>query len=150
MSQSLSQLLVHLVFSTKHRVPMLHDDIRDELHAYTIGILRHYESPSIITNSVEDHGHILFSLSKNYALAKIIEEVKKGTSKWLKTKGPSYASFYWQTGYGAFSVSPGDVEEVKRYIANQQEHHRTVSFQDELRALLRQYGIEFDERYLWD
>jgi len=150
MSQSLSKLLVHLVFSTKNRQPLIHDDIREELHAYLIGILKAYDSPSLITNTMPDHGHILFSLSKNRALAEVIKEVKNGSSLWIKSKGLAYAHFYWQGGYGAFAVSEADREEVMRYIANQQEHHRHISFQDELRALFKANGIEFDERYLWD
>jgi REP element-mobilizing transposase RayT len=150
MSQSLAKILVHLIFSTKNRQPLIHDDIRDELHAYLIGILQVYESPSLITNSEPDHAHILFSLSKKHALAEIVEEVKKGSSKWIKTKGRSYANFYWQGGYGAFAVSESDRDQVIQYIANQHEHHKKVTFQDELRTLLTLNGIEFDERYLWD
>jgi len=149
MAQSLSKMLVHLIFSTKDRGQMITDDIRDELHAYLVGIFKAYQSPSIIINSVADHVHVLFILSKNHALADIIEEVKKSSSKWVKTKGYQYASFAWQGGYGAFSVSESDCEAVKQYIAKQQEHHREVTFQEELRALLDRNGIAYDERYIW-
>ena len=100
--------------------------------------------------SVEDHVHILFSLSKNYPLMKIVEEVKKGSSKWIKTKGPAFHKFQWQNGYGGFSVSQSGVDAVKRYIAGQEEHHRSVTFQEEFGKFLRKYQIEYDERYVWD
>ena len=119
MSQSLSNIVVHLVFGTKNRQPILRDDIRDELHAYLIGILKAYGCKPIITNSEPEHVHQLFVLSKTHALSFVIEKVKNGSSKWLKTKGLWYAKFYWQDGFGAFSVSESDVESVKRYIANQ-------------------------------
>lgn len=101
-------------------------------------------------NSVDDHIDILFVLSKNHALKKVVEEVKKGSSKWIKTKGEAFAAFYWQAGYGAFSVSQSNVEMVERYIENQEDHHKTVGFQAELRAFLRKHQIEFDEKFLWD
>ncbi len=99
---------------------------------------------------VEDHVHTLFSLSKNHALKKIVEEVKKGSSKWMKSHCRKNNEFYWQSGYAAFSVSQSNVEQVGQYIENQQEHHRRTSFQDELRALFLRHGVEFDERYVWD
>jgi hypothetical protein len=92
----------------------------------------------------------LFSLSKNHALKKIVEEVKKGSSKWMKSEGSGNADFHWQAGYAAFSVSPSKVEEVQRYIENQPERHKRMTFQDELRELFRRHGVEFDERYIWD
>ncbi len=139
-----------LIFSTKYRRSLIHDDIRDELHGYLVGILQAWDSPSIITNTEPDHAHVFFTLSKTHTLAEVIEAVKKSSSKWIKEKGPEYADFYWQTGYGAYAVSEGDRHAVIRYIANQREHHRTVSFQDELRTLFQENGIKFDERYLWD
>ncbi|MHB9026444.1 MAG: IS200/IS605 family transposase [Armatimonadota bacterium] len=150
MSQSLSRVVVHLIFSTKLRKPVLTEEIREELIAYLIGILRNQGCQPIMTNAEREHVHSLFLLSKNHALADIVEEVKKGSSKWLKTKGAFFYDFHWQGGYGAFSVGEDQIEEVKRYIANQQEHHTQVSFQDELRALLKKHGIPFDERYIWD
>jgi REP element-mobilizing transposase RayT len=148
--QSLAKNLIHLVYSTKNREHMLTDAVREELHRYSAGILKEWESPAILINSVEDHIHILYSQSKNHCLAKIVEEVKKGSSRWIKTKGNGFAGFYWQNGYGAFSVSPGHVEALRDYIANQEEHHRTLSFQDEYRRLLTKYGVQWDERYVWD
>jgi REP element-mobilizing transposase RayT len=150
MSQSLASLLTHLVFSTKHRERLIHDGIRDELHRYSASILQDLESPAILINSVEDHIHVLFTLSKNHALKEVVEKLKTGTSKWIKRRDPALASFYWQAGYGAFSVSQSKVDAVIRYIANQREHHATVSFQDEVRTFFHKHRMEFDERYVWD
>lgn len=150
MPQSLVNNLVHLIFSTKNRQPIIQDDVREELHAYIIGILKAYESPSLITNSERDHVHVFFALSKKQRLIDVVEEVKKGSSRWIKSKGIAYAHFYWQGGYGAYSVGETQREEVMRYIANQREHHHKMTFQEELRTLLTLNGILFDERYLWD
>ena len=150
MGQSLAKIVVHLIFSTKDRLPVLGPPIHDELNAYLVGILRELDSPALLVNSVADHVHILFVLSKNVALAKAVEEVKKGSSKWLKTKGAEFAGFHWQNGYGGFSVSESSVDAVKRYIADQEEHHRRKTFQEEFRAFLQRYGVAFDERYVWD
>ena len=150
MPQSLANVLVHLVFSTKERRPLLRDDVRSKLHAYIIGILENHGSPSLETNSVADHIHILFSLSRTITIAKIVEEVKTGSSSWLKTQGDDYRNFHWQNGYGAFSIGQSQMEEVKKYIANQPEHHRKISFQDEYRKFLERYQIQYDERYVWD
>jgi REP element-mobilizing transposase RayT len=150
MGQSLAKIVVHLIFSTKDRLPALTPAVRGELNAYMVGILRELESPALLVNSVADHAHILFVLSKNVALAKAVEEVKKGSSKWLKTKGAEFADFHWQNGYGGFSVSESSVAAVKRYIADQEEHHRRKTFQDEFRAFLQRYGVEYDEQYVWD
>jgi REP element-mobilizing transposase RayT len=149
MPQSLVRNLVHLIFSTKNRAPLLHAAIRPELHGYMAGIFNNWESPALIIGSVEDHLHALFGLSKNHALSKIVEEVKRGSSKWIKTKGPDFRAFAWQNGYGAFSVSPSLVDTVQHYIANREEHHRKVSFQEEFRTFCRRHGVEFDERYVW-
>ena len=151
MSQSLAINLIHLVYSTKHRNPWLTDDVQENLYAYQSQIFKNWESPAIIINGVEDHVHTLFSLSKNHALKSVVGEVKQSSSKWIKTtKGTGNKQFKWQGGYAAFSVSKSNAEQVKNYIRNQQEHHRTVSFQDELRLLFQKHDIEFDERYVWD
>jgi REP element-mobilizing transposase RayT len=150
MPQSLAKILIHLVYSTRNRERILTEDIRDELHRYSAGILKEWESPAILINSVEDHVHILYSHSKNHSPSRIVEEVKKGSSKWLKTKGPSFAAFHWQNGYGAFSVSQSSAAEVLKYIENQKEHHRQKTFQEEFREFLRRYEVPFDERYVWD
>jgi putative transposase len=150
MSQSLAKNLIHLIYSTKNRTPCLSADLRPALYAYMAGILQHWESPALVIGGIADHVHILFCLSKNHPLKKIVEEVKKGASKWLKTKDPNLRDFHWQNGYGAFSVSASNVGQVKRYIENQEEHHRRRTFQEEFRQFLRKYGIEYDERYVWD
>ncbi len=150
MSQSLVKNLVHLIYSTKHRQPWILDETRNGLYAYQAGIFKRWENPALAIGGAEDHVHALFSLSKNHALMKIVEEVKKGSSKWMKTDGPRNTDFHWQNGYAAFSVSRSNAVEVQRYIENQEEHHRRMTFQDELRALFGRHGIEFDERYVWD
>jgi putative transposase len=106
--------------------------------------------PAIVVGGVADHVHALFALSKNHPLIKIIEAVKKGSSKWMKTQGGGNAEFGWQAGYAAFSVSQSNANAVRRYIENQEEHHRGSTFQDELRALFGKHEVEFDERYVWD
>jgi len=108
------------------------------------------QCPVLVVNSVEDHIHILFLLHRTVALSKVVEDVKKSSAKWLKTQSDDYSQFAWQAGYGAFSVSESNVPVVKQYIADQEQHHRKKSFQDELRSFLRKHHIEFDERYLWD
>jgi len=150
MSQSLAKNLVHLIYSTKNRSPCLHREIHEGLFAYQAGILKEWDSPALVIGGVTDHVHALFCLSKNHALAKVIEEVKKGSSKWLKSQGSAYRDFHWQAGYGAFSVSPSNVDEVRRYVEQQEEHHRVQSFQEEFLAFLKRHGMEYDERYLWD
>jgi hypothetical protein len=113
-------------------------------------VFRECDSPSILVGGDVDHIHALFSLSRKWTIADLVEEVKTSTSKWIKRKGGEFQQFYWQSGYGVFSVSQSNVEKVRAYIANQKEHHRKQTFQDEYRALLRKYQIEFDERYVWD
>jgi putative transposase len=150
MSQSLAKNLVHLIYSTKNRAACLNDDVRPKLFAYQAGIFKVLESPAIVLGGEADHVHALFVLSKNHALEKVIEEVKKGSSKWIKTQDRNFTGFHWQNGYGAFSVSQSHVAKLRRYIEGQPEHHRKVSFQDEFRTFLQRYGIEYDERYVWD
>ena len=151
MPQSLAKILVHIVFSTKHRQPFLKDEsLRGELHAYAITVLKSRDSPSLAINTVEDHIHILCSLSRKITVADLVEQLKTSTSKWLKTKSPSLKRFYWQAGYGAFSVSESKRPAIMRYIARQQEHHRRMTYQDELRLICAKQGIEIDERYVWD
>ncbi|MFZ2959645.1 MAG: IS200/IS605 family transposase [Candidatus Ozemobacteraceae bacterium] len=150
MSQSLTKVLVHIVFSTKHRLPLVSDQIRPEMFSYIAGILKELDSPALKIGGTKDHIHILCQLSKNFSLAKVLEEVKKSSSKWLKTKGPEFQKFYWQGGYSAFSVSQSNVEAVAKYIENQREHHLVVSFQNELRKLFEKNAILFNEQYVWD
>ena len=151
MSQSLSKMWSHLIFSTKDRYPFLSDpDTREELHAYVSGILRKHDCPTLQVGGVTDHIHALFVLSKNCSIAQIVYEVKRSSSKWIKTKGQIYKKFHWQNCYGAFSVSQSHVEQVRRYILGQEHHHHKVTFQDEFREFLSRYDVEHDERYLWD
>ncbi len=151
MSQSLAQIYVHIVFSTKDRRPILTDRaIRDEMHRVLGGICNDLASPVLTVGGVEDHVHILCRLGKTCSPADLIKELKRQSSLWAKTNHPRFADFHWQAGYGAFSVSPSHVEALREYVANQEEHHRTETFQDEFRRLLRKYGLEWDERYVWD
>ncbi len=150
MPQSLSQIYVHVVFSTKQREPLLPPPVREHLHAYLATVLKNHGSPALKIGGTGDHVHALFRLSKNDSLAKIVEEIKTSSSKWLKTQGRGLANFHWQSGYAAFSVSPADAGEVADYIAQQETHHRAVSFQNELRSLLERHGVAYDDRYAWD
>ena len=150
MPQSLAQILVHLIFSTKNREPVLSDDIRPELHPYMATIMKGMDSSAILVNSLADHAHVLFHLSKKYPLCDVIEVVKKDSSKWIKTKGRVYRNFHWQSGYGAFSVSQSNLAQVVKYIQRQKEHHRRRTFQEEFRAFLKKYQVPYDERYVWD
>lgn len=150
MPQSLARLHIHLIFSTKNREALLDDGIRDALHRYMAVVLRNIDCPAILINSVEDHVHILFELSRTVAVSKAVEEVKKTSSKWIKTQDAAYSSFAWQAGYGAFAVSESNTAAVRQYIADQREHHRQKPFQEEYRTFLERHKIAFDERYVWD
>jgi putative transposase len=149
MGQSLSHLLIHSVFSTKDRRPFLRSEqMRKEIYAYMAGILKNLECHPVKIGGVEDHVHILSSLSKNIAFSELIGRIKGSSSKRLKEKGVH--GFAWQNGYGAFSVRESNAETLVAYITNQAEHHRKFSFQEEVRELLKRHRIRFDERYLWD
>lgn len=148
MPQSLSRVLIHLVFSTKNREPIIAPGIRPRLHGYIVGILDQLKSPSIQTGGVADHVHILFALGRTTTQAEIVEEVKKNSSKWMKADG-GVPGFSWQAGYGAFSIGESQVETAVRYIQNQEEHHRKVTFQEEYRKFLERYKISYDEKYVW-
>jgi REP element-mobilizing transposase RayT len=148
MPQSLADVLIHLVFSTKDREPLIHGSLEPELHAYAATVLKNGGCPALVVNGMPDHVHLLFHLSRTMTMAAIVEELKTSTSKWIKTKGPHLRGFHWQSGYGAFSVSRSNVEQVVDYIRKQKEHHRQRSFQDELRSLFQKHGIAFDERYV--
>ena len=150
MPQSLSSILIHLIFSTKHREPFITTQIETELHPYLASIFRGLKSPTLALDGTQDHIHALFSLSRVITIAALVEEVKTESSKWIKTKGVEFINFHWQKGYGAFSIGQTQVEDVKRYIRSQKEHHRRVTFQDEYRKFPKRYGIEYDERYVWD
>jgi REP element-mobilizing transposase RayT len=150
MPQSLARLHIHLVFSTKNRERIITDDVRSPLHAYMATVLQNLGCAPVLINSVEDHAHLLFDLARTISISQAVEDVKKSSSKWIKTQGPEFAGFAWQAGYGAFAVSESNVETVRAYIANQREHHRTKTFQEEYRAFLERHNVAFDERYVWD
>ena len=149
MSQSLAQIYLHVVFSTKQRATYLQDrSVRDQLHAYVGGTCRNLDSPALIVGGVADHIHVLYRLAKTLSVADLVRELKRESSKWVKEQSAKLTSFFWQNGYGAFSISPGHVNGLIEYIQKQEEHHRKESFQDEFRRLLRKYGIEYDEKYV--
>jgi len=151
MAQSLAKILLHLVFSTKERRPSLRDiGLREEVYRYLGGILTQLDCQPLIIGGVEDHVHVLFAQSRTITVADIVKELKRGSSVWLKSNGSELANFSWQSGYGVFSIGQSQVDDVRAYIAGQEEHHRKISFQDELRRLLQRYEIAFDERYVWD
>jgi putative transposase len=150
MPQSLVKNYIHIVFSTKHRQPLIMPIIENELHAYLGGICKNLECFPIKIGGYTDHVHVLCNLSKKIALMKLMEEMKAHSSKWIKTKGDNFKDFYWQNGYGAFSVNPSELGRVTAYIENQHEHHAKQSFQDEYRLFLQEYQVEYDERYVWD
>ena len=150
MPQSLAAVYVHLVYSAKNREPLIRPEIEEELRCYHAGILRELDSPMLCSNGTADHVHILLRLGRKASIAELVEELKKSSSKWIKTKGPQYQNFYWQSGYGAFSIGQSGIANLKKYIANQKEHHRKKTFQDEFRAFLAKYEIPYDERYVWD
>jgi REP element-mobilizing transposase RayT len=150
MPQSLASILVHLIYSTKNREPWLLPEIDPELYAYQATVFQEMKSPALLINDTADHVHALFLLGRTVPLCDVVEEVKKQSSKWLKTKGPRLAGFAWQAGYGAFSLGESGVPAARRYIEGQKEHHRTRTFQEEFRTFLRKYKIDYDERYVWD
>jgi len=150
MSQSLARNFVHIVFSTKHRQPLIHEPVQSELHRYLGGICKKMECFPVVVGGYRDHIHILCLLSKKIALMKFLEELKTSSSKWMKTKSSDLSNFYWQDGYGAFSVYPKDIDTVKTYIENQEQHHSKDTFQNEFRRILQTQNIPFDERYIWD
>ncbi len=151
MPQSLAKVIIHIIYSTKNRYPFLaNTDIRNEMHAYLGGACNNLKCPVITVGGVADHIHILCKLSRNISPAKLVGEIKRESSKWIKTKSRILSKFAWQNGYGVFSVGKSEVDKVRTYILNQEEHHKKKSFQDEYRAFLKAYEIEFDEQYIWD
>jgi putative transposase len=150
MPQSLSKVIVHIIFSTKDREPWLDSDVRPRMHAYLATICRDLGAEYVRVGGVSDHIHLVATLPRTLSQAQLIEHIKKTSSKWIKALDARYRGFFWQRGYGAFSVSPSQLEAVLQYIHTQQEHHRTRSFQEEHRELLRRHGVDFDERHVWD
>ena len=152
MLHSLAKITIHFVFSTKNREPYLRNvEIRNELFPYMATILRdNVDSPALVINGVEDHIHALCLLSRKFPVMSVIQEMKTETSKWLKKRFEEASDFAWQAGYGAFSVSESNIQQVKHYIDAQEEHHKKMSFQDEFRALCEKHNVQIDERYAWD
>lgn len=150
MSQSLAQIYVHVIFSTKERYPFIAESVESELFAYLGDTIKRCEGVPFLVNGTADHVHVLSSLPRTISVSKYVEEMKRNSSRWIKTKSGLYEKFAWQNGYGAFSVSSSQKNAVTSYIAGQKEHHRTVTFKEEFVAFLEKYNIEYDERYLWD
>ena len=149
MAQSLSKLYVHIIFHTKNNQILIGKDIEEELYAYIGGIIKANQSIPIRINGIENHIHILAIMSKNIALAKFVEEIKRNSSRWKKTKNRKYQNFAWQGGYAGYSVSQSVIERTKKYIEKQKEHHKKISFKDEYEQFLKEYDIDYDENYLW-
>ena len=150
MSQSLSKLYVHIIYHIKNQHPKIRTEDKNELYAYMGAIIKDNDSIPILINGVEDHVHILCIMSKNIALAKLVEEIKRHSSRWIKTKDSHYSKFAWQGGYAGFSVSPSLYDKTKLYIENQEAHHEKLSFKEEYVLFLKEYGIDYNEKYLWD
>ena len=151
MPQSLVQVYVHVVFSTKHRAPFLADkEFQQRTHRYLAGICKNLNCPALIVGGVEDHVHILCRLGKTTDISELVRDLKRDSSKWVKDEQSNLNEFHWQQGYSAFSISPSHIDALMSYIANQEEHHRQESFQDEFRRLCKKFGLEIDERYVWD
>lgn len=150
MGQSLVKNYLHITFSTKHRKPDIIPSVESELHRYVGGICRRMQCYPVIVGGYIDHLHILCQLSKKIALATLLREVKAHSSAWMKEQDEKLKKFYWQNGYGAFSVNPHQIDVVRSYIQRQHQHHKSKTFQDEFRAFLKKYQVEYDERYVWD
>ena len=150
MPQSLSLVIIHVIFSTKERRPFLVPDTRPKIHAYLATVARNADCEAYRVGGVADHVHLAIRLSRSITIAKLVETLKTASSKWLKTESPALSAFSWQRGYGCFSVGPSDLEALKDYIDSQEEHHKTRTFQDEFRMFLKKYGVECDEAYVWD
>jgi len=150
MAQSLANILLHVVFSTKQRRPWIDVDIETELFKYLATACRTLDCPTHAIGAADDHIHIACSLARTIPVSKLIQEIKQDSSKWTKSKGAKFADFAWQSGYGAFSIGQSQLDDLRAYIANQREHHRQITFQDEFRQICQRYNVELDERYAWD
>jgi REP element-mobilizing transposase RayT len=150
MPQSLSLVVIHTIFSTKERRPLIDPATRPKLHAYLATVARNADCECYRVGGVADHVHLAVRLSRTLTIAQLVENLKTSSSKWLKTESSDLADFSWQRGYGCFSVGPTDLDSLCAYIDNQPEHHRTRTFQDELRMFLKKYGMEYNEAYVWD
>lgn len=150
MPQSLSKVYTHITFSTKNRESLIDEDIEERLFEYLGGICKGLDCNPVKVGGYKNHVHILCTLSRKITQSVLLEKLKKESSKWIKMQGAKYSNFYWQNGYGIFSVNPTEIEIVKNYIKNQKEHHRTKTFKEEFLAFLKKYKIDYDERYVWD
>ena len=150
MSQSLSKVYVHITFSTKNRQNLIDDNIKASLYEYIGGVCKGLKCNPVRVGGHKNHIHVLCILSRKVAQMKLLEEIKKRSSKWVKTKGKFYSNFYWQDGYGIFSINPTEIDKVIDYIQEQDKHHKHMSFQEEFKAFLKEYKVEYDERYVWD
>jgi putative transposase len=150
MPQSLSKVVIHVIFSTRDRYPWLDGNVRSRMHAYLATICRDAEAEAFRVGGVADHVHLLVTLPRTLSQAELVESLKKKSSKWIKELAAEYGKFYWQRGYGAFSVSPSQLNAVIKYVETQEEHHRSRTFQEEYREFLRKHGVDYDERYVWD
>jgi putative transposase len=150
MAQSFAKIYIHLIFSTKNRERCISHDVGIELHGYMGGILNGLGCAPIEINAEPDHVHLLFAMTRSETIGNVVGQLKQSSSDWLRNRDPQFRNFEWQAGYGAFSVSQSGVEEVRRYIRGQRQHHKNATFQDEFRAFLKRYEIEFDERHAWD
>ncbi len=150
MPQSLSNILIHIVFSTKNRSDWIRPEIETELYPYLATSFQSFNCPALMIGGTENHLHILCRLSRTITISKLVEKIKTGSSKWIKTKGTRFSHFSWQNGYGAFSIGYSNLPALSKYIKEQKIHHEQQTFEDEYLALLLKYKIEFDERYAWD
>jgi REP element-mobilizing transposase RayT len=148
MAQTLSLNLVHLVFSTKQRQPLISEEIGPALHAYMAGTVRRLDCECFRVGGIADHVHLALRLASTRTSAKVVSEIKTSSSVWMKQQGVT--GFAWQSGYGLFSVGPADLSAVIGYIDSQREHHAKRSFQDEMRVFCEKYHVAIDERYVWD
>lgn len=149
MSQSLSAVYIHIVFSTKDRIPFIDENIRPRLWEYLDAICKNFDSPALIVGGTRDHVHICCNLARDVMMQTLIRHLKTESSKWIKNISPDYKDFFWQTGYGVFSVNPSECEKVVEYIKNQAIHHEKRNFCNEFRLFLEKYDIPYDEKYLW-
>jgi len=150
MSQSLVSIFTHIIFSTKNRYPFIDMDIEKELYPYITKVLQTMDSNVLKIGGTEDHIHILCYLPRTKAISEIVEKIKTSSSQWIKTKGMKYEKFFWQVGYSAFSIGQSGLQKLISYIENQKEHHKKISFQEEVIAFLKKYKVAFDEHYIWD
>lgn len=150
MAQSLVKNHVHIIFSTKYRNDFIDEDIEVELYKYVAAICKDLESTAIQIGGTDNHIHILCLLSRKIALMTLVQKIKAYSSKWIKTKGPKYENFFWQDGYGAFSVCKENLSEVTLYVKNERERHKRVDFKTEMLTILKDHEVAYDEKYLWD